>query len=265
MQRGSGFMPAGAACRPHVRWRTAWPRTPAPRPAFAGHQVAQQRRRGAQVDLDGALGRMPAARLFGRGRRRCAALVQQHLSGQAGHGLGHRGREQQRLPARRQQRQHAPARRQSPGRAGGRPRPAPAVLQVRQAQRPLATRSSSRPGVATTRCAPPRSAIICGLIDTPPTATTIFSCGASSCTPSPICAASSRVGARIKRTHAARALRSAARPGSPSSAAAAAAGRRRSCRRRWVPAPAGRGPCRTAGTTAGRRFRGARRWASVGG
>jgi hypothetical protein len=37
------------------------------------------------------------------------------------------------------------------------------------------TRSSNGPGVATTMSAPPRKSIICGLIDTPPNSTEIFS------------------------------------------------------------------------------------------
>ena len=63
-------------------------------------------------------------------------------------------------------------------------------------------RSSRRPGVATTMSAPPRSAIICGLIDTPPntiaTLTGMVNCTTSLRTDSPTCAASSRVGTRIR-------------------------------------------------------------------
>jgi hypothetical protein len=60
------------------------------------------------------------------------------------------------------------------------------------------TRSSSRPGVATTRSAPPRKLSSCGLIDTPPMATNVRG-GPSRCRPklraaSAICVASSCVG-----------------------------------------------------------------------
>ena len=60
------------------------------------------------------------------------------------------------------------------------------------------SRSSSLPGVATTASAPPRSPIICGLIETPPNTTAIFgTCGRRSPrlrSTSPTWAASSRVG-----------------------------------------------------------------------
>ena len=59
-------------------------------------------------------------------------------------------------------------------------------------------RSSKRPGVATTMSAPPRSAIICGLTDTPPnTVLTLSDCGSLYArwpSTSPTCTANSRVG-----------------------------------------------------------------------
>ena len=63
------------------------------------------------------------------------------------------------------------------------------------------TRSSRRPGVATTTSAPPRKPIICGLMETPPNTTATFTgwgrCWARLRTTSPTWAASSRVGTRI--------------------------------------------------------------------
>ena len=60
------------------------------------------------------------------------------------------------------------------------------------------TRSSRRPGVATTMSAPPRKPSICGLMDTPPNTMAILSgccrCCARLRSTSPTCAASSRVG-----------------------------------------------------------------------
>ena len=65
-----------------------------------------------------------------------------------------------------------------------------------------ATKSSKRPGVATTMSAPPRKFIICGLMETPPNSTATLSCMGKCCAKlriaSPVCAASSRVGTRIK-------------------------------------------------------------------
>ena len=65
-----------------------------------------------------------------------------------------------------------------------------------------ATKSSKRPGVATTTSAPPRKRIICGLIDTPPNTAQIFGrlgkWAASANKVPPTCAASSRVGTKIK-------------------------------------------------------------------
>ncbi len=69
------------------------------------------------------------------------------------------------------------------------------------------TRSSRRPGVATTTSAPPRRAIICGLMDTPPNTMAILGgcgrCWARLRSTSPTWAASSRVGtktsARVRR------------------------------------------------------------------
>ena len=65
----------------------------------------------------------------------------------------------------------------------------------------LSTRSSSRPGVAITKSAPPRSAIIWGLIETPPIALTTLMrsgrCTEQRSTVSATCAASSRVGTKI--------------------------------------------------------------------
>ena len=64
-----------------------------------------------------------------------------------------------------------------------------------------AARSSSRPGVATSTSAPPRKAIICGLMETPPEATITFGlwgrAWAKLRTTSPTWAASSRVGTTI--------------------------------------------------------------------
>ena len=65
-----------------------------------------------------------------------------------------------------------------------------------------ATKSNKRPGVATTMSAPPRKFIICGLMETPPNSTATFSCIGKCCAKlridSPVCAASSRVGTKIK-------------------------------------------------------------------
>ncbi len=63
------------------------------------------------------------------------------------------------------------------------------------------SRSSRRPGVATRMSTPPRSFIICGLMLTPPKTTIerILRYWLYSCTFSPTCAASSRVGVRIRR------------------------------------------------------------------
>jgi hypothetical protein len=64
-----------------------------------------------------------------------------------------------------------------------------------------ATKSSKRPGVATTMSAPPRKFIICGLMETPPNSTATLSCIGKCCAKlriaSPVCAASSRVGTKI--------------------------------------------------------------------
>ncbi len=97
-------------------------------------------------------------------------------------------------------RARARARRRSRARAAGRPRRARGSPRDESRSAFWSTRSSRRPGVATTMSAPPRSAIICGLIETPPTATQVLS-GAgdgarSVAIASAICAASSRVGTR---------------------------------------------------------------------
>ena len=66
----------------------------------------------------------------------------------------------------------------------------------------LPSRSSKRPGVATTMSAPPRKCCICGLMATPPNTTaTLGFCGRylpKAWMVSPTCAASSRVGTRIR-------------------------------------------------------------------
>ena len=77
------------------------------------------------------------------------------------------------------------------------------------------SRSSSRPGVATSRWVPPRSSIICGLMETPPTTTSVRNAGASAWATSPICRASSRVGASTSARR--RRGRSASASGVPSS------------------------------------------------
>ena len=125
--------------------------------------------RAAGVDLDGALHDVAAASSSsGVGTSMRTRVVQQRAR-QRLHRRREGGREEQVLPLRGQQREHARrARRRSPGRAGGRPRRAPASPRRRGAARCARPGRAGGPGVATTMSAPPRRAIICGLIDTPP-------------------------------------------------------------------------------------------------
>lgn len=130
-------------------------------------QLAQQLRALHRIDRYGAL------HDIGHGQRVVGDLYPQWRTHQGLrqllHGRRHRGRKQQGLALRRQQGQHA---REFVGKSGiehaiGFVRHQP--LQRSRETAFLSTRSSSRPGVATTMSAPPRRRNICGLTDTPQT------------------------------------------------------------------------------------------------
>ena len=172
------------------------------RPAAALDQLAQQLGAPAGVDLDRALldGRrappagsacdLDAHRIAQQARRPATGPPAGRWPRTAGSGAAPAA-----APG------CGPAPRRSRGRTGGRPRRAPASATDDSRSARWSIRSSRRPGVATTMSAPPRSAIICGLIETPPKATAMLDRQPAGAAPgcacdSPTCAASSRVGTR---------------------------------------------------------------------
>ena len=167
------------------------------RPRALADQVAQQRRAPRRVDFDGALHRRSVRRptrarhrrgpVRAAGRPPAPARPAGTSPRRTGSGAG--------AAAARAPR---PARRRSRPPAGDRLRRAPGRPRRDRSSALCAIRSSRRPGVATTMSAPPRNAIICGLIDTPPNTIASFigsaSGRASARSVAPTCAASSRVG-----------------------------------------------------------------------
>ena len=210
-------------------------------PALRLDQLAQQL--GSAVGVD-PVGLLQDHRVFGRhgGHVDAGGLVQQH-TGERLH-VGREGGGEEQVPAvapatARSTRLSSSAKPRSSRRSAS-----SSTSSSTPARRSAlcSTRSSRRPGVATTTSAPPRSAIICGLIDTPPNTTaTLGRCGrcwARLRSTSPACAASSRAGHQHQGAHAPRCQRLG-----PAASAAAAAGRtRRSCPNRSGPWRAGRRP-----------------------